>query len=59
MVMMGWIAVAGTAGWMGVLHCTQQIHCSRRFLSIEVNYCSFSFHTEAIGAGHLLWAQRG
>lgn len=40
MVVMGGIAVAGTAGRVSVLDCAKEIHCS---------YCSLLFGLEPIG----------
>lgn len=27
-MVVGWVAVAGTAGWVGVLDCAEEVHCS-------------------------------
>ena len=31
-VVVCWVAVAWAGGWMGVLHCAEEVHCPRGFL---------------------------
>ena len=37
-VMMAWVSVAGARGGMGVLHCAEEVHCSRGPLSEDQFY---------------------